>query len=90
MRASRAGAPSMAAPPWPTKAERSNTSRGTPVRISPALAPVRPGTGASVSVYTASNWPKGVFPLAERRRVMDWPCQISSTLPSMGPPLQGW
>ena len=90
MRASRAGAPSIAAPPWPTKAERSNTSRGTPVRVSPALSPVRPGTGSAVPVYTASKRPKGVLPLGPRRRVTDRPCQSSSTLPSMAAPLQGW
>ena len=35
---------------WPTKAERSKTSRPTPVSSSPTLSPVRPGTGSSVPV----------------------------------------
>ena len=66
------------------------TSRGTPVRVSPALSPVRPGTSSAVPVYTASKRPKGVLPLGPRRRVTDRPCQSSSTLPSMAAPLQGW
>ena len=90
MRPSRAGAPSMAVLPWPTKAERSKTSRGAPTRVSPQFSPVRPGTGSSVPVHTASNLPKGAPARLLRRSVMSLPCQVSSIVPSMGAPDQGW
>ena len=37
-------------PPDPMKAERSKTSRPTPVKSSPQVWAVRPGTGSSVPV----------------------------------------
>ncbi len=39
-----------ATPPWRMKALRAYTSRLTPRRVSPQLAPVRPGTGSAVPV----------------------------------------
>ena len=89
MRPSRAGAPSMAVLPWPTKAERSKTSRGAPTSSSPAFSAVSSATGSPVAVYTASKEPKGVFPLGPRRRVISRPRHTRSAAPSMAAPLQG-
>ena len=91
MRRSSSGVDWMAREPLcPRKAERSNTSRPTPSSSSPQSAPVRPGTGSWVPVYTASKVPKGVFPLGKRRMVTSLPCHSRVISPSMGAPYQGW
>ena len=90
MRRSSSASAEMAAPPWPTKADFSNTDRDTPRMVSPQLAAVRPGTGSPVSLYTAEKAPKGVFPLGPRRMVIRSPFHSSSRAPSMALPDQGW
>ena len=50
MRRSSSAEPVTLMEPCPTKAERSKTSRPTPVSTSPTLSEARPGTGSSVPV----------------------------------------
>ena len=76
-------------PPFPRKAERSNTSRPTPVSSSPQVSAVRPGTGSSVPVYTAAKAAKGAPVLGPRRMVMFRPRHSSPSSPAMGAPDQG-
>ncbi len=72
------------------KALRQNTSRLTPVSISPAFAPVTPSTGTLLSVYVAENSRIGApFAFVVRVTVMSKPSQVSSMLPSIGAPDQG-
>ena len=76
-------------PPWPMKAERSYTSRPTPVSSWPQLAAVRPGTASPEAVYTAEKAPKGTLPRGPRRMVTSRPCHSRRSSPSMGAPDQG-
>ena len=55
MRRSSSAEPVTAASPWPMKALRRKISRPAPMSASPAEAPVSPGTGSAVPLYTARN-----------------------------------
>ena len=90
MRLSSSAVPVTAASPWPMKALRRNTSRPAPVRVSPAVAPVSPGTGSAVPVYTALNSRMGAEAVrVERVSVTSRPPYCISIEPDIGTPDQG-
>ncbi len=90
MRRSSSAEPVTAASPWPMKALRRNTSRPAPTSVSPAVAPVSPGTGSAVPVYTALNSRMGAEAVrVERVSVISRPPYSSSIEPDIGAPDQG-
>lgn len=90
MRRSSSAEPVTAASPWPIKALRRKTSRPAPTSVSPAVAPVSPGTGSAVPVYTALNSRMGAEAVrVERVSVISRPPYSSSIEPDIGAPDQG-
>ena len=71
------------------KAVREKTGSVMPVRTSPAVSAVRPGTLSPVSGSVAVNPFMGPAGVVVRSRRISLPFCVSRTLPSMAAPLQG-
>ena len=90
IRRSSSGLPVTATVPCGMNALRQNTSRLTPVSISPAFAAVTPSTGTVLPVYVAENSRMAaLFARVVRVIVMSHLSAVSSMLPSIGAPDHG-